>query len=145
VRRVNVLAPQFDEASDRDGFRSRVARAGRALESDQIGASVVELEAGQRSHPYHFHHAVEEWLIVLGGSPTLRTPEGARALREHDVVCFPPGPGGAHEVSGPGLVLILSAAHDPDLVEYPESGKLELRPQGTVFRLADAVDLWEDA
>jgi len=29
------------------------------------------------------------------------------------------------------------------VVEYPESGKLELRPSGEVFRRADAVDLWD--
>jgi hypothetical protein len=26
---------------------------------------------------------------------------------------------------------------------YPESGKLELRPSGMVFRLADSVDFWD--
>ena len=143
MRRVNVLAPEFDGSSERDGYRSRVAHTGRALGSDQLGARIYELGDGQRSHPYHFHHALEEWLIVLGGSPTLRTPDGERVLRGGDTVCFPAGPGGAHQVTGPGTVLILSDVHAPDVVEYPDSGALAVHPPGTVFRLADSVDLWD--
>jgi hypothetical protein len=40
-------------------------------------------------------------------------------------------------------VLIVSDRHSPDVVEYPESGKLQVDPPGTVFRSADSVDLWE--
>jgi uncharacterized cupin superfamily protein len=37
-------------------------------------------------------------LIVVAGAPTLRTPEGERQLRPGDVVSFPIGSGGAHEL-----------------------------------------------
>ena len=32
--------------------------------------------------PYHFHHGGEELLIVLRGTPTLRSPDGERELKE---------------------------------------------------------------
>jgi uncharacterized cupin superfamily protein len=109
--------------------------------AEQMGACLYELADGQRSHPYHFHHGVEEWLIVLQGAPVVRTPEGERALRRGDVLCFPVGAEGGHQVSGPGTLLIISENRDLDLVEYPENGTVELRPSGRIFRSAEAVDI----
>jgi uncharacterized cupin superfamily protein len=143
VRRFNLNEPEFDGASERERYRWRAASVGEAVGAEQIGARLYELGDGERSHPYHFHHAVEEWLLAVAGSPLVRTPDGERALRAGDVLCFPAGPAGAHQVTGPGTVLIFSESRALDAVEYPESGKLELRPPGTVFRSADAVDLWD--
>ncbi len=143
MRRVNVLAPEFDGSSERDGYRWRSARAGKAMGAEGIGASLYELEDGQRSFPYHFHHGNEEWLIVVAGSPVARTPDGERVLREGDVLCFPVGPGGAHQVTGPGTILIISTVRVPEAVEYPDSGKIAVRPPGKVFRIADSVDYWD--
>jgi uncharacterized cupin superfamily protein len=143
VRRFNVTTPEMDDSCERDGYRWRGARVAQALGAEQIGARLYELGEGQKSHPYHFHHELEEWLLVQAGSPRLRTPEGERTLRRGDVVCFPAGPAGAHQVIGPGTVLIISESRALDAVEYPDSGKVELRPLGKVFRNADAVDHWD--
>jgi uncharacterized cupin superfamily protein len=143
VRKVNLLAPEFERSSERDGYRWRTARLGEQLGSAQIGASLYELGDGERTWPYHLHHGTEEWLLVVDGTPTVRTPEGERELRRGDVVCFPTGPDGAHQVRGPGLVLILSANRTPETIEYPDSGKFGARPPGRMFRTADAVDYWE--
>ena len=80
---------------------------------------------------------------MISGSPTLRDPSGERTLRAGDVVCFPPGPEGAHQLRGPGSVLMLSANRSPESSEYPDSGKVGVRPPGKVFRLADAAEYWE--
>jgi uncharacterized cupin superfamily protein len=143
VRRANIFGPAFDHASERDGYRWRAARIGGAVDAEQIGACLYELPDGERTYPFHFHHAMEEWLIVVAGTPTLRTADGERALRSGDVVCFSTGPAGAHQVRGPGRVLLLSATRAPETIEYPESGKVGVRPPGAIFRTADAVDYWE--
>jgi uncharacterized cupin superfamily protein len=143
VRKVNVFAPDFDGTSERDGYRWRSARVGQQIGAEQIGGSIYELGEGERTFPYHHHHGMEEWLIVLSGTPTLRAPSGERELRRGDVVCFPPGPEGAHQVRGPGAVLIISATCSPETTEYPDSGKLGARPPGKIFRHADAADYWE--
>ena len=57
------------------------------------GTSVYELPPGQQICPYHYEYPEEEWLIVLQGRPTLRTPEGTETLEPWDVVFFPTGPG----------------------------------------------------
>ena len=103
----------------------------------------VRARRGERTYPYHFHYGMEEWLVVLSGSPTLRVPDGERVLRPGDVVCFPTGPDGGHQVTGPGSVLILSASQVPESIEYPDSGKVGVGPPGKIFRTADATDYWE--
>jgi uncharacterized cupin superfamily protein len=143
VRRVNLFSPDFDHTSEREGYRWRGARIGTQLGAERIGGSVYELGDGERTFPYHVHHGMEEWLFVVAGSPVLRTPAGERSLRPGDVVCFPAGPDGAHQVGGPGTVLILSANRVPETVEYLDSGKVGAVPPRKVFRAADAVDYWD--
>ena len=80
------------------------ARRGSAGSSGRRGSAPRCTSSATASgrFPYHFHHGMEEWLLVVDGTPTLRTPDGERELRRGDVVCFPPGPDGAHQVRGPG-------------------------------------------
>ena len=40
------------------------------------GTTVYELPPGQAICPYHYEYGEEEWLLVLSGTPTLRTPDG---------------------------------------------------------------------
>jgi uncharacterized cupin superfamily protein len=143
MRRFNILAPEFDHASERDGYQWRGARVGHAVGGEDMGACLYELADGERTYPYHFHHGMEEWLLVVAGSPVLRTPEGERTLRRGDIVAFAVGPDGAHQVTGPGTVLIFSSKRLPEVIEYPDSGKVAVSPPRAVFRAADAVDYWE--
>ena len=141
--RPNVFSPEFDHSSEREGYRWRSARVGAGAGAKQIGGCVYELGDGEKTYPYHFHYAMEEWLVVLSGAPVLRGPDGDRVLRAGDVVCFPTGPDGGHQVAGPGSVLILSASQAPESIEYPDSGKVGVRPPGKIFRMGDATDYWE--
>jgi uncharacterized cupin superfamily protein len=67
-------------------------------------------------------------VIVLGGEPTLRTPEGEQALKAGDVVCFLRGKDGAHQIinrtDSPIRVLMLSSMVGPDIIEYLDTGKV---------------------
>jgi len=145
MRQVNLLQHKvYDHGQMRTGYRWRAGSVGKQLKSERVGATIYDLIGDtERTYPYHFHHGTEEWMIVVDGTPKLRMPWGERELQVGDIVCFKPGPEGAHQVSGPGTVLILSADRAPDTVEYPDSGKLGARPPGLVFRSADAVDYWE--
>ncbi|MBA2462275.1 MAG: cupin domain-containing protein [Actinobacteria bacterium] len=146
---MNLRTAHLEHESDRRGYRSRSIRVGDQIGATRIGGSLYELEDGEQSFPYHFHHGVEEWLLVVEGKPTVRTPTGERQLRPGDVVCFPSGPDGAHVVRGPGRILLLSANREPSISVYPDSDKLGTRPGTTApddwlnFRRSDAVDYWE--
>lgn len=124
----NLEGDQWDRVEERPGWRSKDAWVGAHLDAELIGASMYELEPGSRLWPYHTHHANEEWLIVLRGQPTLRTPEGERELAEGDVVAFPRGKAGAHQIANrtdePLRVLMLSTLLAPDVLEYFDSGQI---------------------
>ena len=131
VKIFNLYGDDWDQAEERKGWRSKEAWVGARIDADLIGGSMNELEPGDRLWPYHTHHANEEWLLVIRGTPTLRSPEGERELKEGDVVCFPRGRDGAHQLTNrtdsPIRVLMLSTLILPDIVEYLDSGKVLVR------------------
>jgi uncharacterized cupin superfamily protein len=143
MRRVNIFAPEFEHTSDRDGYRHRSASVGKAIEAEKIGASLYELPDGEKTFPFHFHHRMEEWVIVLDGTPTLRAADGEQVLRAGDVVCLPVGPEGGHQVRGPGTVLIISTSPTLEAIEYPDSEKIGVKPPGKIFHLGDAASYWD--
>ena len=99
---------------------------GEGLGAVQIAGTLHALAPGERAHPYRVLHAREAWALVLAGAPAVRTPAGAAQLRPGDVTCFPAGPAGAHELSGPGLVLLLEDARASAVAELPEEGLVTL-------------------
>jgi uncharacterized cupin superfamily protein len=148
VKRFNIVDGALDLEQDRPGYSWSAARSvGKRLGASLIGASVYELPAGQRSFPFHYHHGVEEWLYVVAGTPSVRTPAGEQPLKPGDLVCFPVGPDGAHAVTGPGRVVLFSANREPSISVYPDSDKIGPRPGRGAdrldFRRGDGVDYWD--
>ena len=152
MRSFNLFDGELDEARDRPGFSWRRAAVGRQIGGEKLGASLYELEPGERTFPYHYEYGNEEWLLVVAGRPTLRGPDGEHELRPGDVVCFPEGPEGAHQVrndtDGPVRVLILSTKRQPDAAVYPDSGKMGVwsgndADPGRLFRIESEVDYWD--
>ncbi len=147
----NLNGDEWDRTEERPGWRSKDAWVGARIESELIGGSLYELEPGDRLWPYHTHHANEEWLLVVRGRPTLRTPEGEQELAEGDVVAFRRGKDGAHQVLNgtdePIRVLMLSTLIKPDLVEYPDSGKVGARSAAgeriLLSRPGPLLDYWD--
>ena len=147
----NLHGDEWDRVEEREGWRSRDAWVGARLGAELIGGSLYELDPGDRLWPYHTHHANEEWLIVVRGTPTLRTPDGEQELREGDVACFRRGPDGAHQVSNrtgsPVRVLMLSTLLAPEIVEYLDTGKVGTRDARgnrlTLSRPGPPADYWE--
>ncbi len=153
-RAPNIGDPIFDEQRERPGFRCRRARLSRQAGGERLGLSLWELPAGEAAYPYHYHLVEEELIVVLSGRPSLRTSEGWRELEEGQVVSFLRGERGAHQLvnrtEDTVRFLSFSTSGEPDIVLYPDSGKLgaaeRLRSgEGlrAVFRLADAVDYYE--
>jgi len=147
----NLYGDEWDRVEDRPGWQSKDAWVGARLKAELIGGSMYELEPGDRLWPYHTHHANEEWLVVVRGQPTLRTADGEQDLTEGDVVCFRRGSEGYHQVSNrtdsPIRVLMLSTLLAPDIVEYPDSGKVGARSVAgeriLLSRPGPILDYWD--
>jgi quercetin dioxygenase-like cupin family protein len=68
----------------------------RLPRGDNLGASLYVLKPGTQTGNYHFHHGIEEMLILIEGQPTLRTPGGNRTLEIGEAVHFKKGAESAH-------------------------------------------------
>jgi uncharacterized cupin superfamily protein len=103
------------------------------------GMGIYELEPGNASWPYHFEATEEEWLIVIEGELTLRTPAGETVLRA-----------GAHAVRNHTDTSVryampsTNARHGGASV-YPDSGKVRVSGPGFSHRgrLGEPVGYWE--
>jgi uncharacterized cupin superfamily protein len=114
-------------------------RLGASLGADRLDATVANLD------PYHYTYGREEWLLVLAGAPTLRHAEGESPLAAGDLVCFPEGPAGAHQLLNrdptPVRALLLTTTGLPANVHYPDADRwllhhgpgdaVEVRPAAT--------------
>jgi uncharacterized cupin superfamily protein len=142
---LNLLAAEPGEESDREGFRFRGRAVGDALGAELVGCGLYDLPPGEQLWPYHYHLGNEEWAVVVAGAPTVRTPDGERALRSGDIVAFPEGEEGAHtflnHAAEPARVALFSTLNRTTHPVYPDSGKVAAK--GRCFRLEDAVDYWD--
>jgi uncharacterized cupin superfamily protein len=151
MHHVNLTDPTFTyDDEDPDGFRSGLFRFGPQLGAEQTGVSLYELSPGQALCPYHYEYAEEEWLLVVSGRPSVRVPDGTHELQPDDVVFFPPGPEGAHQVRNdtPETVRVLmwSTVVTPTATVYPDSDKVALwtgnREDDLIVPRSSGVDYW---
>jgi uncharacterized cupin superfamily protein len=145
----NLLDGELDDAGDRPGYRHRRRMVGRLLGGELLGATVYEVPPGEKLWPYHWELGCEEFLVVVAGRPTLRTPEGERDPVPGDIVHFPEGEPGAHQLINRSdvvfRVLIGSTKPSVAVAGYPDRGKLLVsatrRAQVVVRELP--VDYWD--
>jgi len=136
-------------------YDSHGARLAMGTAARKLGASVDVVAPGMRSCPYHLHHAQEEMFVVLEGSGTLRVAGEMLPLKVGDVVFIPPGPEYPHQIVNtselPLKYLSISTKEQPEICEYPDSGKyfssarVEGHEQGfaRIQRLDADLDYWE--
>ncbi|MGD2060266.1 MAG: cupin domain-containing protein [Acidimicrobiia bacterium] len=124
----NIYSTDWDLSQEQPGYVWDRIRLGRRTGARMLGASVYLIKPGQKSFPYHYHHGNEEMLIVLDGSVTVRTPDGDHVAGRGDALSFATGPAGAHQLINhtdrDARVLMMSTMVSPEIVEYPDSGKV---------------------
>jgi uncharacterized cupin superfamily protein len=141
VERLNLF--------DAENLEGRID-VGRAVGSTATLMFIYDLEPGKSQCPYHYEYA-EEWLLVVDGTVVVRAPDGEHTLERGDLVCFPPGPAGAHKLTNrstsPARTLMFSSAQGPAVSVYPDSDKIGVFPGNEVddliFRRNTAVP-WSD-
>jgi uncharacterized cupin superfamily protein len=154
MRRVNLLRPELQrDPDDPAGYRTSVWRVGPTLGARSTGTSLYEITPGNALCPYHYEVGEEEWLLVLTGRPSLRTPDGVEQLEPMDLAFFPPGPTGAHKVTNetdePVRVVMWSQVVHPTATVYPDSDKLAFWPprehgeDSIIVRRSSGVDYWD--
>ena len=122
----------------------------RAVGSTATVMFIYDLAPGRSSSPYHYEYE-EEWLLVVDGTVVVRAPDGEHTLKRGDLVCFPPGPAGAHKLmnrsASPARTLMFSSSRVPAVSVYPDSDKIAVwpghEPDELIFRRGSSVP-WSD-
>ena len=100
-------------------------------ESEKTAAYLYEMATGEAMCPYHYEY-VEEWMLVVAGEASVRTPDGERTVRAGELVRFPAGPSGAHKIANRGAancrVMLFAAKRAPAVSVYPDSNKIGVWP-----------------
>jgi uncharacterized cupin superfamily protein len=152
MRRVSISDPTFQyDPEDPDGLRSGMFRFGGDLGARQTGATVYDLPPGQSVCPYHYEYGEEEWALVLTGRASVRTPEGTEILEPLEMVFFPAGPDGAHQIRNdtdePVRVLMWSTVLTPTATAYPDSDKVAIwtgiKAEDLIVRRSSGVDYFD--
>ncbi len=152
IRNVDDIAKQHKVREPH--YDSHRARLSEGTAAQKLGATVDILSPGKRICPYHLHHAQEEMFIILEGSGTLRVAGEMLPLKKGDVIFIPPGPEYPHQIintsDAPLKYLSISTQEDPEIYEYPDSGKFMAegslrseKPFEVIQRPGPDLDYWD--
>ena len=146
-----------DTGSDR--FGAVIAPLSDALGLTRLGMTVIEVAPGKRAFPYHNHLGIDEAFVILSGTGTYRFGDRELPITAGDVCSAPRGGADvAHQIINSGdaplRYLGISSRQDPDVVEYPDSGKyaaMAIWPGTSFFdahlkvvgRKEDTLDYWD--
>ena len=125
----NIHQPEWDAEMADAPFRAKAMRAGAHAGSQELGATLYEIDGGRRDLavplPPRQRGAPRS---CSPGSPEVRTPAGASGLAAGAVMAFARGEDGAHAVTNPGpepaRVLLVSTMRFPDVAEHLDTGAL---------------------
>ncbi len=149
------MAPE----SGSDKFGCEVTPIGKQVGLRGLGMMLTQVAPGKKAFPFHNHLGNDEAFVILEGEGTYRLGEKAYPVVAGDVCGAPRGgPETAHQLINTGDTTLkyigISTMRDPEVVEYPDSGKfaaIAVKPGADfvsahlrfVGRQEDAKDYWD--
>ncbi len=125
---VNIA--DLDMKPNRHGSRFECAagRIGGRVGMKNLGAQYIVVPTGKSAFPFHSHRNNEEMFIILDGEGSFRKGSESWPVRAGDVISAVAGDAStAHQLTNTGSVDLryyaISTRNDPDICEYPDSGK----------------------
>jgi uncharacterized cupin superfamily protein len=143
-----------------DAFAARIGQFAPHIGLEKLGCRLVVVPPGKKAWPFHNHHANEEMFVILEGAGSLRFGLDIFPVRAGDVIACPAGgPETAHQLiasdDGELRYLAISTMLQPEVAEYPDSGKFNVMsgspPGGStekrllrfIGRKQSEVDYWD--
>lgn len=124
---VNVEALDWVDGGNGVRFESSRKSFTHATNGEKLGCSLFRVPPGKAAFPAHLHYGNEEAIYILAGEGTLRLGNQRHPVGPGDYIALPPGRV-AHQLlnsgAGPLEYLCFSTMIQPEVVEYPDSGKV---------------------
>jgi len=126
IANIHDLHAKHTRAGSR--YETHAARIGSVIGARDLGAQYMTVPAGKAGFPRHSHRNNEEMFIILEGEGTYRRGDESWAIKAGDVISAPAGDvSTAHQITNTSTAdlkyLAVSTRNDPDICEYPDSGK----------------------
>ncbi len=150
MKTYNLYDSELPPDEDPPPYHAPNYRFAKDIGASMMTARLYEMDPGNSNCPYHYEYGNEEWLILLEGELTIRTPDGEVQLRRGDVICFAEGPEGAHKITNDGSetarFLFMSTDNEPAVAVYPDSDKIGVWPgddrDHVMVERSSHVDYW---
>ena len=125
---VNIDELQMRATKKGGRFAVSAGRIGGVVGMKDLGAQYIVVPPGKSAFPFHAHRNNEEMFIILAGTGEYRHGDKTYPMRAGDVISAPAGDAStAHQITNTGSAdlryFAISTRHDPDILEYPDSGK----------------------
>jgi uncharacterized cupin superfamily protein len=157
---LNIADVPFTEQSHGDAYEAKLGQFGPLIGMKQLSCRLTVVPPGKKAWPYHSHHVNEEMFVILEGTGTLRYAGEDHGVKAGDVIACPAGGvETAHQLINTGTAelryLAISTMNQPEVCEYPDSGKFAVlsgaAPGGDhgALRLAfagraeDSLEYWD--
>ena len=144
VRKVNILSPEFEQAWERDGYKPPLGGARQAAGRGEDRRLALRAARRREDVPVPLpplHGGV--------GDRRRRHADAARAGRRARVAArrrrLLPGRTrtAATSCAARARCCMLSASQQIEAIEYPDSGKIGVRPPRKIFRIDETADYFE--
>ena len=157
IKKTNIFSSNWKEASHGDKFQRGHIPLTNMNDDNLLGCGAFCVKPGKRAFPNHAHLANDEAIYVVSGSGMLTVGDTSEQLVAGDFVMLPRGAEFAHVLINDGtedlVYLCISTMNMPEVVSYPDSGKLGVmasknfwadRDTGVSgFYKPNPVDYWE--
>ena len=149
VNRINVDEAAGETFSDVGGkYEAFVQELGLPIGARKLGYHIATLPPGKRFCPLHAEDHEEELFIVWEGEATVRMLRGEMTCRAGDVIAFPPGDIGAHQVVNrsdkPCRIFMLGMEGLGSVAYYPDSNKVLITTRDRLMlKAAPALEYYE--
>ena len=156
---LNIDDVPLEDWRHGEKYQARMVQVGRLLGARKLGCRLVVLPPGKAAWPLHAHHVNEEMFFIIQGTGLLRCAGKTHAIRAGDIIAVPPGPDTPHQIQNDSDAdlhyLCVSTMEAPDIVEMPDSGKINImagsppggdrsaRTLSVCLPLDAAMDYWE--
>jgi uncharacterized cupin superfamily protein len=124
----NIADAKTEQVGNGARFDAAFASLGARIGAKKLGVSLATVPPGKRAFPKHAHHVNEEMMFILDGQGTYHCGAESTPVKAGDLIAAPPGDGTtAHQIENtsdaPLRYLTFSTKLEPEVVEYPDSGK----------------------
>jgi len=128
MKKTNIYTSKWNEASQGEKFQRGHIPLTDLKDDNLLGCGAFRVEPGKRAFPKHAHLANDEALFIVSGSGALTIGDETASVIAGDFIMLPRGEEHAHVLVNDGdealIYLCMSTAIMPEVVHYPDSGKL---------------------